>query len=81
MLNLLLALVPTTELAPDDHDEGFLGKLILWARRQVLYRGAIATLRRLDDHDLADLGIARADFPELARRHVDGAAPLVRPYR
>jgi uncharacterized protein YjiS (DUF1127 family) len=79
MLNLLLTLVPT--LPSKDRDEGFLGKLALWAGRQIRYRTAIAKLRRLDNDDLDELGISRADFPELAWRHVNGAAPLLRPYR
>jgi uncharacterized protein YjiS (DUF1127 family) len=79
MLNLLLTLVPAP--SSDDRDEGFLGKLALWTRRQIRYRTAISKLRRLDNDDLDELGIGRADFPELAWRHVNGAAPLMRPYR
>lgn len=79
MLHLLLTLLPTAPT--DDHDEGFLGKLALWARRQVRYGIAMAKLRRLDNRDLDDLGIGRADLPELAWRHACGLPPLTRPYR
>jgi uncharacterized protein YjiS (DUF1127 family) len=61
---------------PEAADEGFLGKLVLWARTRVRYRRALHELRRLDDRDLDDLGIARVDFPPLAWRHATGAAPL-----
>jgi uncharacterized protein YjiS (DUF1127 family) len=81
MLNLFLALIPAPMLAPADHDEGFVGKLVLWGRQQVRYQRALGELRRLDERDLEDLGIGPGDFPELAWRHVNGAAPLVRPYR
>lgn len=79
MLNLLLTYL---RLEPShDQDEGFIGKLVLWTRRQARYHGAIAKLRRLDNADLDELGIGRVDFPELAMRHTSGAAPLMRPYR
>ena len=81
MLNLAFALIPS--LAPDkrDAEEGSLGKLILWTRQRVRYHRALHELRRLDDRDLDDLNIARADFPELARRHAIGAEPLARLHR
>ena len=47
-LNLLLALIPVSELAPGDYDEGFFGKLVLRAQQQVPCRSAVAELRRLD---------------------------------
>jgi uncharacterized protein YjiS (DUF1127 family) len=54
-------------------DEGFLGKLARRIRARagaaIRYRRALRELRRLDDRDLDDLGIGRADLPELARRH------------
>ena len=79
MLNLLLTYL---RLEPShDHDEGFLGKLALWARWQARYGIAMARLRRLDDRDLDDLGIGPAHLPQLAWRHASGLAPLMRPYR
>ncbi|MEK0085341.1 DUF1127 domain-containing protein [Benzoatithermus flavus] len=58
-----------------------LGGLLLRAREQLRYWRALHVLRRLDDRDLDDIGIARVDFPALARRHARGATPLVRPFR
>ena len=80
MPNLALALIPS--LAPDGRDagEGFLGELVLRARRRTRYRRALRELRRLDDRDLDDLDIARVDFPKLAWRHATGAEPLARPH-
>jgi hypothetical protein len=37
---------------------------------------ALHELHQLDDRDLADVNVARADFPALARRHAKGAEPL-----
>jgi len=76
MLNLFLTMIPTPSSIHGDADEGFLGKLILWSQERLRYEHALVQLRRLDDHDLDDLAIDRADFPELARRHAMGAAPL-----
>jgi uncharacterized protein YjiS (DUF1127 family) len=80
MLNLIVAYVPA--LFPDERDaeEGFLGKLVLWARQKIRYHRALHELDRLDDRDLDDLDLARVDFPELAWRHATGAPPLTRPY-
>jgi uncharacterized protein YjiS (DUF1127 family) len=72
MSNLALAALPA------EADAGFFGKLILRARRQIRYHQALRELRRLDDRDLDDLDLARADFPELARRHATGAEPVAR---
>ena len=79
MLNLALTMIPS--LGPDrrDAEEGFLGKLALWARRRIRYHRALNELHRLDDRDLDDLDLARVDFPDLAWRHATGAAPLARP--
>ena len=80
MLNLAFALVPslapTPPLAPDrrDAEEGFLGKLVLRARRRIRYHRALRELRRLDDRDLDDLDLGRGDLPGLARRHAREAA-------
>lgn len=70
MLNLAFALLPS--LGPDrrDAEEGFLGKLALWARERVRYRRAPQPLRWLDDRHL---DVARADLPELAGRHATDA--------
>lgn len=76
MLNLFLAMLPTPSSTHGDADEGFLGKLMLWTRGQLRYRQALVELSRLDDRDLDDLALDRADFPELARRHAMGATPL-----
>jgi uncharacterized protein YjiS (DUF1127 family) len=80
MFNLTLALMPPPSPEKRDAEEGFLGKLVLWARRRIRYRRALDELRRLDDRDLDDLNLARADFPELAWRHATGAEPIARPY-
>jgi uncharacterized protein YjiS (DUF1127 family) len=46
---------------------------------ELRYRRAPRALHRLDDRDLDDLDLARADFPELAWRHATGSEPLRRP--
>jgi uncharacterized protein YjiS (DUF1127 family) len=79
MMNLALALTPSPSPGGPDPDEGFLGKVALWARRRVRYGRALRELHRLDDRDLDDLDLARADFPELAWRHATGAEPLAPP--
>jgi uncharacterized protein YjiS (DUF1127 family) len=61
-----------------DAEEGFLGKLVLGVRRRIRYERALHALHRLDDRDLDDINIARADFPELAWRHATGAESLAR---
>jgi uncharacterized protein YjiS (DUF1127 family) len=79
MLSLALTMIPSP--APDERrnaEEGFLGKLALWARRRISYRRALNELHRLDDRDLDDLNLARADFPELAWRHATGVEPIAR---
>jgi uncharacterized protein YjiS (DUF1127 family) len=81
MLNLALAYIPSLLRDTRDAEEGVLGKLVLWARQKIRYHRALNELRRLDDRDLDDIGLARIDFPELAWRHATGAAPLTRPYR
>ena len=80
MLNLALAYLPALLGDTRDADEGFLGKLVLWARRKIRYQRALNELHRLDDRDLDDIGLARVDFPDLAWRHATGAPPLTRPY-
>jgi uncharacterized protein YjiS (DUF1127 family) len=87
MLNLAFALIPELAAAgrkasPAETDQGFLGKLIPWAwaqaGEQIRYRRALHQLRQLDDRDLDDIDLARADLPELAWRHARGAEPVVR---
>ena len=80
MLNLAVAYVPALLRDKRDAEEGFLGKLVLWARQKIRYHRALNELYRLDDRDLDDLGIARSDFPALAWRHATGAEPLTRPF-
>ena len=80
MLNLAVAYVPALLRDKRDAEEGFLGKLVLWARQKIRYHRALNELYRLDDRDLDDLGLARVDFPALAWRHATGAEPLTRPY-
>jgi uncharacterized protein YjiS (DUF1127 family) len=84
MLNLAFTLIPSA--APQartslhlEADEGFLARLVLWVRTQIRYERALHELHRLDDRDLNDLDLARADFPALAWRHATGAEPLRRP--
>lgn len=76
-LALVLMLPPGPEEARAA-EEGFLGKLVLWARQWICYHRALHELQRLDDRDLDDINVARADFSDLAWRHATGAAPLVR---
>ena len=80
MLNLAVAYVPALLGDKRDAEEGFLGKLVLWARQKIRYHRALNELYRLDDRDLDDLGLARGDFPALAWRHATGAEPLTRPF-
>ena len=63
MLNLGLAYIPTLFGNKRDAEEGFLGKLALWARQRIRYRRALNELYRLDDRDLDDLGLARVRLP------------------
>jgi uncharacterized protein YjiS (DUF1127 family) len=79
-VNLALAYIPSLLRDMRHAEEGFLGKLVLWARQKIRYHRALNELHRLDDRDLDDLDIARIDFPALAWRHATGAAPLTRPY-
>jgi uncharacterized protein YjiS (DUF1127 family) len=84
MINLAFTLIPSADSQghaappPEAEDEGFLGKLAFWVRTQIRYERALRELHRLDDRDLDDIDIARADFPALAWRHAIGAAPLQR---
>ena len=80
MLNLAIAYVPALLRDKRDAEEGFLGKLVLWARQKIRYHRALNELYRLDDRDLDDIGLARIDFPALAWRHATGAEPLTRPF-
>jgi uncharacterized protein YjiS (DUF1127 family) len=52
----------------------------LWPRlgEQIRYQRALHQLHQLDDRDLDDLDIARADFPALAGRYAKGLEPLPR---
>lgn len=72
-------------LAASPHAQGgrslskLAGAVGRWYGEQLSYRRALNRLRQLDDADLDDIAIARADLPMLARRHASGAAPLIRP--
>lgn len=48
---------------------GLRQRLTDWLRYQRAYHQAMDELQRLDDRDLDDINIARADFPLLADRH------------
>jgi uncharacterized protein YjiS (DUF1127 family) len=87
MINLAFTLIPSSLPSADprgrtapplEAEEGFLGKLALWARTRIRYERALRALHCLDDRDLDDINIARADSPELAWRHAIGAEPLRR---
>jgi uncharacterized protein YjiS (DUF1127 family) len=78
MFNLALVLTPSPASDRRDAAEGILGKLALWARQRIRYHRALHELHRLDDRDLDDIDLARADFPELAWRHATGAKPHAR---
>ena len=87
MINLAFALIPSLipSAEPRAHnsrhleaEEDFLARLALWVRTRIRYERALHELHRLDDRDLDDLNLARADFPELAWRHATGAGPLAR---
>jgi uncharacterized protein YjiS (DUF1127 family) len=80
MQNLAIAYLPALRRDTPDAEDGFLGRLVLWARRKIRYQRALNELHRLDDRDLDDLGLGRGDFPELARRHASGLPPLACPY-
>jgi uncharacterized protein YjiS (DUF1127 family) len=45
-----------------------------WAGEEFRYRQALCELRRLDDRDLDDLALGRADLPGLARQHARASA-------
>ena len=44
--------------------------------QQLRYLRALRELHQLDDRELDDLDLARADLAALARRHAHGQAPL-----
>ena len=62
--------------APDAQPDSMIRRLAVpWRRasEEWRYRAALRKLGRLDDRDLDDLAIGRADFPALAWRHVKAA--------
>jgi uncharacterized protein YjiS (DUF1127 family) len=67
MFNLALVLTPSPASDRRDAAEGILGKLALWARQRIRYHRALHELQRLDDRNLADIGLARADIGRFAR--------------
>jgi uncharacterized protein YjiS (DUF1127 family) len=57
----------------------------VWAKQlgarlgeEIRYQRALYELHQLDDRDLDDLDLARADLPALARRHAKGLEPQTR---
>ena len=76
MLNLAVAMMPARRPELDDAEEGFIGKLVLWARHQLRYLRSLQALNSLDERDLDALALTRGDLPSLARRHAEGKAPL-----
>lgn len=55
----------------------------VWAKQlggslgeEIRYKRALRELHQLDDRDLDDLDLGRADLPALARRHAKGLEPL-----
>ena len=78
MLNLAPVLMAALS-SKHEAEPGLLGKLVLYGRQQLRYHRALYELYQLDDRDLDDINVARADFPDLAWRHAIGAAPLQRP--
>ena len=63
--------------APEAQPDSIIGKLAsaIWRRisEEWRYRAALREVGRLDDRDLDDLAIGRADFPALVWRHVKAA--------
>jgi uncharacterized protein YjiS (DUF1127 family) len=53
----------------EDGKAGWWQRLRLWLAEQVAYRRALAELEQLDNRELADLDLNRADFPLIARQH------------
>lgn len=74
-------MLPVPHTPPFGGEASLLGRLVLLGRRQLRYWRALHELRRLDNRDLDELEVGRADFPALAWRHALGAEPLQRPYR
>ena len=63
-------------LAAGSNPRGFgIGR---WLREQLRYHLAMRELNALDHATLEDIGVSRADFPTLARRHARGLPPLER---
>lgn len=62
---------------PEAQPDSMISRLAraIWQRvsEEWRYRAALRELSRLDDRDLDDLAIGRADFPALAWRHVKAA--------
>ena len=56
----------------------------VWAKQlgarlgEIRYQRALHELHQLDDRDLDDLDLGRADLPALARRHAKGLEHLTR---
>jgi uncharacterized protein YjiS (DUF1127 family) len=64
----LLATVAGPEAAERRTLAGVWRRLERRIREEIRYRRALAELNRLDDRDLDDLDLGRADLPGLARR-------------
>jgi uncharacterized protein YjiS (DUF1127 family) len=74
MLNLSYVLHPP--LVPESNPR--VRGAARWLREQLRYRRAMRELNALEDAMLEDIGVSRADFPALARRHARGLPPLER---
>ena len=73
MLNLAFAQIPSPGSPANQKP---LGPLAAWLDQRARYRQAMRELHRLDNRDLDELAIGRADFPALAERHAAHLAPL-----
>ena len=74
MLNPSYALHPALVVEPNPRGFG-VGR---WLHEQVRYFQAMRELNALEQATLDDIGVSRADFPTLARRHSRGLPPLER---
>lgn len=74
MLDLSYALHPSFAAASQPRRYG----VARWLREQLRYYLAMRELNALEHATLEDIGVSRADFPALARRHARGLPPIER---